>query len=235
VRGLEDAPELRANALVGEARFALGAAGADGLVIACRDTKGPALAAVVRGTPGLRERPVDDQLGLRGAPAAVLSFDHATAIPLGGVDAAARAGALVHAGVAGIARGIARRAHEMAFAYAEERYQGGGPIIIHGAVRDMLARMAERELGVGRAPEPATAVDPAVALAQKAACTDAAVATTTDAVQVFGGMGYMRETGVEKLMRDARYCQLFPASNWATREALLQLQRTRRASSGHGT
>ncbi len=63
------------------------------------------------------------------------------------------------------------------------------------------------------------------ALARKTAVTDAAVLSTIDAVQVFGGMGYMHETGVEKLMRDAKYCQLFPTPNWHARDALLEFTR----------
>jgi alkylation response protein AidB-like acyl-CoA dehydrogenase len=59
------------------------------------------------------------------------------------------------------------------------------------------------------------------ALALKIAVTDAAVRSTTDAVQVFGGAGYMHDTGVEKLMRDAKYCQLFPEPNWAAQDELV--------------
>jgi alkylation response protein AidB-like acyl-CoA dehydrogenase len=47
------------------------------------------------------------------------------------------------------------------------------------------------------------------------------VAIATDAVQVFGGTGYMRETGAEKLMRDAKCLQLWPEPNWVARERLV--------------
>ena len=57
------------------------------------------------------------------------------------------------------------------------------------------------------------------------AATDAAVASTTDAVQVFGGTGYMVETGIEKLMRDAKYCQLFPEPNWVAHDELMRSER----------
>jgi alkylation response protein AidB-like acyl-CoA dehydrogenase len=73
-------------------------------------------------------------------------------------------------------------------------------------------------------------IDQAQALAVKIAATDAAVASTTDAVQVFGGTGYMVETGIEKLMRDAKYCQLFPESNWVAHDELMRLERAGRGA-----
>ncbi len=48
-------------------------------------------------------------------------------------------------------------------------------------------------------------------------------------MQVFGGTGYMVETGVEKLMRDAKYCQLFPECNWVAHDELMRSERA-----GHG-
>jgi alkylation response protein AidB-like acyl-CoA dehydrogenase len=209
----------------GAARFVLGAEGADGYVVACRDGNETVLVEVAANAEGLVRREIDDQLGLRGATAAALSFHEVAATQLGGGQAAERADALLHAGIGAIARGVTQRASDLAHEYAENRYQGGGPIIIHGAVRDMLARIDERRLGM--APAESAELELATALARKIALSDAAVDSTIDAVQVFGGMGYMLETGVEKLMRDAKYCQLYPTSNWIAREALLETQRKR--------
>jgi alkylation response protein AidB-like acyl-CoA dehydrogenase len=105
-------------------------------------------------------------------------------------------------------------------------------IIEHDAVSDMLAAMAVRLACWPRiAVDPAElAVDPAQALAVKIAATDAAVASTTDAVQVFGGTGYMVETGIEKLMRDAKYCQLFPEPNWVAHGELMRSERAGHAA-----
>src|ERR1035437_6034354 len=130
---------------------------------------------------------------------------------------------VLRAGTAAIARGIARRAYEMAMEYANARRQTGVAIIEHGAVSDLLGAMAVR-LAI---PLPTSAGE-TQALAAKIVQTDAAVATTTDAVQVFGGTGYIRETGVEKLMRDAKYCQLFPEPNWVAQDELMRLERARR-------
>jgi len=68
----------------------------------------------------------------------------------------------------------------------------------------------------------------AQALAAKITETDAAAASATDAVQVSGGTGYMCETGIEKLMRDANYCQLYPEPNWVAQDQLMQLERAKR-------
>ena len=46
---------------------------------------------------------------------------------------------------------------------------------------------------------------------------------------MFGGTGYIRETGIEKLMRDAKYCQLFPEPNWVAQDELMHLERRRKA------
>jgi alkylation response protein AidB-like acyl-CoA dehydrogenase len=95
-------------------------------------------------------------------------------------------------------------------------------IIHHEAVRDMLAAMLERR-AAACLPALDAEGDESAELAAKIAASDAAVATTTDAVQVFGGTGYMHETGVEKLMRDAKYLQLWPEPNWIARGLLLEL------------
>lgn len=199
----------------------LGAVGADGVVVVTGESAVLAVPAA-----GLSVQPDPRQMGLRAAAAGELTFDPADAARhIGSEAAAAESGvrALVYAGVAAISRGIGCRAHGIARAYAQTRIQGGVPIIEHGAVSEMLAKMAVRSLAAG--PLGAAAGDPAAALAHKIADSDAAMATTLDAVQVLGGIGYMVDTGVEKLMRDAKYCQLFPASNWRLRDELMRLER----------
>jgi butyryl-CoA dehydrogenase len=229
---------LSQRSLVGRVASALGAHGADGIVLAI-DRGEPALVAIDARGSGIACARDDAQMGLRAAPAASIELALAdvevlaaastdadgTARPeagrakvSAGAREVARATALVRAGTAAVARGITRRAYELAYDYARERRQGGVAIIEHEAVADMLAAMAVT-LAL-RAPAPA---DAAEALALKIAATDAAVASTTDAVQVFGGTGYMYETGVEKLMRDAKYCQLFPEPNWIARQQLVRL------------
>ncbi|HEY7891072.1 MAG TPA: acyl-CoA dehydrogenase family protein [Solirubrobacteraceae bacterium] len=203
--------------LDGNIACALGCHGVDGVVLLALDRSSPATWALHANTAGLKFKRDLAQLGLRGAAAASLELQDVSA-PSTDCDTVidgASASALLYAGTAAIARGIARRAHEMAFEYAQARQQGGVAIIEHDAVSDMLTAMAVRltcrpEMLI----EASGKLRLAQSLAAKIAATDAAVATTTDAVQVFGGTGYMVETGIEKLMRDAKYCQLFPQANW---------------------
>jgi alkylation response protein AidB-like acyl-CoA dehydrogenase len=224
--------------LDGRLACALGAHGADGFVILL-DGPERAASAVGAGAAGLRVERDLAQMGLRAAPAASLELAGVACAPAPGGSggsgttlSVASAAALLRAGTAAIAHGIARRAYEMALEYAHARQQGGVAIIDHDAVSDMLAAMAVRlacwpGIAVDRA---GLAVDPAQALAVKIAATDAAVASTTDAVQVFGGTGYMVETGIEKLMRDAKYCQLFPEPNWVAQNELMRSERAGRAA-----
>lgn len=212
---------------------ALGALGADGLAVLTRDPDAAVL-TFPAGAPGVEIATTDPQLGLRAAAAASVSFSPAAAeiaLPQSETPAVAQSLTLLRAGTAAIARGVARRAQEMALAYAETRLQGGVPIVEHDAVREMLAAMAVR-VSAAPCPSGASGGDPTVGLSGangqaggadaatarvvgiKVATTDAAVATTTDAVQVFGGAGYMHETGIEKLMRDAKVLQLWPEPNW---------------------
>ncbi len=206
--------------------------GTDGLVAFAANGAPPEAIALAPDAPGLSLRRDRSQMGLRAAAAADLVAEGAEAEPSDSGISSAAAQALVQAGVAAIARGISRRAYELAWEYAQSRYQGGVSIIEHGAVREMLAHMLVRLRAAGPASSEtaspggsAESAGLADALAAKVSATDAAVATTTDAVQVFGGIGYMLETGVEKLMRDAKYCQLYPEPNWLAREELVRLER----------
>jgi alkylation response protein AidB-like acyl-CoA dehydrogenase len=200
----------------------LGALGADGIVVAAPGEE-PAMLALAAEAPGLRMEACEPQLGLRSAAAARISLPEVAAELVSGPEeagsAAAASLALLRAGSAAIARGVARRAFEVALDYAQTRVQGGVAIVEHDAVRRMLAGMA---VGLAAAPAPDGAwVDQAAALAAKVAASDAAVAASCDAVQVFGGTGYMHETGVEKLMRDAKYLQLWPEPNWTADDAIV--------------
>lgn len=121
--------------------------------------------------------------------------------------------------VAATAVGVARAALDAARDYAQRRLQFGRPIAANQAVQFMLADMA-------------TAVETARLLVWKAAWAldqgrpgtlegamakyyagDVAMKVTTDAVQVFGGYGYMRDYPVEKYMRDAKIMQIYEGTN----------------------
>jgi alkylation response protein AidB-like acyl-CoA dehydrogenase len=205
----------------GELCPALGALGATGLVVVTREPHAAVLPIELDGA-GIRVEASEPQLGLRAAASARISLSGVQVgcpLPPDRAEvAAARSLDLLRAGTAAIARGVARRAQRLAHEYALDRIQGGVPIVEHDAVRDMLAAMAVRIAGVPGADRGTGRCE---ALAAKVAATEAAVETATDAVQVFGGTGYMHETGVEKLMRDAKHLQLWPAPNWIARDLLM--------------
>lgn len=107
--------------------------------------------------------------------------------------------------------GVARAALEHALAYARERVQGGRPIFEHQSVKARLFRMftrveAARSLA-RRVMMHNSTVAPALlqySIASKVYCTQAAFDVSSDALQIFGGNGLVREYPVEKLLRDAR-------------------------------
>ena len=111
--------------------------------------------------------------------------------------------------------GVARTAMELSLTYAKKRIQFGVPIANHQAVQFMLADMA-KDLDAARLLtwKAAWLADQGIrnsreAAIAKAFAADMAMRVTTDAVQVYGGMGYTRWHPVEKLMRDAKVIQIY--------------------------
>jgi len=135
-------------------------------------------------------------------------------------------------GVAAQALGIAEGALEEAINYARVRKQFGQPIIGFQAIQHMLADMAT-EVEAARALLYATCrmIDSKTVknFAKESAmcklyCSDVAMRVTTNAVQIFGGYGYMKEYPVEKMMRDAKITQIYEGTNQIQRnEIALQL------------
>lgn len=217
--------------------LALGAHRADGLVFmfpASTDARGSGSRALyaARSAAQLQLARDEHQLGLGGAPAAKVTlratWDDCEPDPpwldgIGGGSAGSRClFEFMRQGAAAVARGIARHAKQLALEYAYARHQGGVAIIEHDAVRDMLGAMMVREV-CQPCHAPAGPGSEAKALAAKIAGCDAAIATTTDAVQVLGGTGYMRPTGAEKLMRDAKCLSLFPEPGWVAQDMLMRI------------
>jgi len=111
--------------------------------------------------------------------------------------------------------GIARSALELSLRYASKRVQFGVPIVRHQAVQLMLADMA-KEIEAARLLvwKAAWLADQGIqntkeAAIAKAFAADMAMRVTTDAVQIYGGMGYTKWHPVEKLMRDAKVIQIY--------------------------
>ena len=127
-------------------------------------------------------------------------------------------------GVAAQAVGIAQGALEAAVQYARQRRQFNSPISSLQAVQQMMAEMAmqieaARSLVYLTARHiDAGARNPAKYSAMcKALASDVAMKVTTDAVQIFGGYGYMKDYPVEKMMRDAKITQIYEGTNQVQR------------------
>ena len=122
--------------------------------------------------------------------------------------------------IAAQALGIAQGAFDIAARYAAEREQFGKRISDFQGIQFLLADMAMQieaaRLLVYRAAAACDAQDPRLtyfAAIAKAHASDTAMQVTTDAVQVLGGYGYMREYGVERMMRDAKITQIYEGTN----------------------
>ena len=132
-------------------------------------------------------------------------------------------------GIAALGLGLAQAALDEAACYAKQRVQFGKPIIAFQAVQHMLADMAiqleaARALVYGAArhidahPHNMSKVSSMC----KVFATDMAMKVATDAVQVMGGYGYMREYPVEKMMRDAKILQIYEGTNQIQRNVVGQ-------------
>jgi acyl-CoA dehydrogenase len=118
-----------------------------------------------------------------------------------------------------MAVGIARAAFEFACAYSKERVQFGVPIAMHQAIQFMIADMAT-EIEASRLLTWKSAVlldqgqrNTLLSSHAKRFAADTAMKVTTDAVQVYGGYGFIKEYPVEKLMRDAKIMQLYEGTS----------------------
>jgi alkylation response protein AidB-like acyl-CoA dehydrogenase len=188
--------------------------------------KGITAFLVEKETPGFRFGAHERKMGIRACPAAELVFDGAevpVANRLGeegeGYKIALSALGEGRISIAAACVGIARSALEASAGYLQQRRAFGAPLAEQGGLRFMLAEMA-REVATARAVTrvAATAKDRGESIAEvssiaKWTASDAAMRVATDAVQLFGASGYSRETGIERLMRDAKGAQIYEGTN----------------------
>ncbi|MDD5492573.1 MAG: acyl-CoA dehydrogenase family protein [bacterium] len=132
-------------------------------------------------------------------------------------------------GVAAQALGIAQGAFDKAIEYARQRVQFGKPVISFQAVSHMLADMATQiEAARALVYECSRLIDSGakdvskLSAMAKVFASDVAMKVTVDAVQVFGGYGYMKEYPVEKMMRDAKITQIYEGTNQIQRNVIAQ-------------
>ncbi|NWF28585.1 acyl-CoA dehydrogenase family protein [Streptomyces sp. PKU-EA00015] len=188
--------------------------------------KGVSAFLVPTDTPGLTRRTIHGKLGLRGQATAELVFEDVR-VPAGallgregkGFSIAMSALAKGRMSVAAGCVGIAQAALEAAVGYAGEREQFGRPIAHHQLVQELISDIAVdvdaarlltwRVAGlVDRGEDFATAASKA-----KLFASEAAVRAANNALQVFGGYGYIDEYPVGKLLRDARVMTLYEGTS----------------------
>jgi butyryl-CoA dehydrogenase len=132
-------------------------------------------------------------------------------------------------GIASLGVGLAQAALDEAVTYAKQRVQFAKPIISFQAVQHILADMAiQLEAARSLVYAAAKHIDKhpkdmsKVSSMCKVFATDMAMKVTTDAVQVLGGYGYMKEYPVEKMMRDAKILQIYEGTNQIQRNVVGQ-------------
>jgi len=188
--------------------------------------KGISAFVVPRDADGVTVDKKEDKLGQRASNTATISFNDAE-IPaenlLGEENKGFRLAMMTldrtRPGVSASATGLARAALEFATGYAKERVQFGVPIAMHQAIQFMIADMATKvhasrllvwqsasllDQGKRNTLESSHA---------KRFAADSAMEVATDAVQVYGGYGFIKEYPVEKLMRDAKIFQLYEGTS----------------------
>ncbi len=195
---------------------------------------------VEKGTQGLGYGKKEEKMGLRASPTVELVLDNAR-VPAENLlgsegDGFRVAMSALDSGritIAATSVGLAQAALDCAAAYACQRRQFDTQIIDFQGVGFMLADMASKvetaRLLVHKAAWLRDQGQPYSHIAAMAKCvaTDAAMAVSTDAVQVLGGYGYTREYPVERLMRDAKVMQIVEGTNQVQRVVIARhLKRT---------
>ena len=191
-----------------------------------RGRKGISTFIVTPDMPGFRVGKKEDKMGLRASPTVQLIFD-GLRVPADHLLGAEGSG-LMYAlqslengrlGIAAQAIGIARSALELATAYAAERRQFGEPLRSFQAIQFKLADMATR-VTAARALLHATAAakdrgEPITQYASmcKLFASETAMAVTSDALQIYGGYGYIKDYPIERLFRDAKVTAIYEGTS----------------------
>ena len=199
-----------------------------------RGARGASAFIVEDGTPGFSYGKKEDKMGIRASVTRELIFEDCR-IPAENLISREGMGFMVamktldrsRPGVAAQAVGIAQGALDEALVYASQRRQFGKRIDSFQGIQFMLADMATRveaaralTYSVARMMDAgAKRIEKESAMA-KLFAADTAMSVTTDAVQIFGGYGYMREYPVEKMMRDAKITQIYEGTNQIQRSVI---------------
>jgi acyl-CoA dehydrogenase len=191
-----------------------------------KGARGMSALIVPRDTPGLVIGKEEDKMGHRASNTTELFFEEAR-VPVENILAKEGLGLLVamktldktraSVGAAGV--GLARAALEYAIEYSKTRLQFGKPIALLQATAFKLAQMA-MEINAARhlVWHAAWLMDQGKPCGKESAMakcfgTDVGMRTTVEALQIYGGYGYMKDYPMEKLMRDAKLLQIYEGTN----------------------
>jgi alkylation response protein AidB-like acyl-CoA dehydrogenase len=214
--------------LSGTKRFITNAGWADWYLIFAKT--GPecfGIFMVHRDDPGIRFGRQEDKMGMRGSPTADVILEDCR-IPAGREVGDPQRGAeyiveMLHNSrltIAAHALGIAQGALDEALNYTRSREQFGQPIsrfqLLRGMVADMVLKVEAARSVLYQAVDHRMHAHPRArkfASLAKVLCSDAAMAVATDAVQLHGGYGFLKDYPVERMMRDAKVTQIWEGTN----------------------
>jgi butyryl-CoA dehydrogenase len=206
-----------------------------------RGARGHSVFIVEKGTPGFDFGKKENKLGIRASSTMELIFEdcRVPAKNLLGKEGRGFIGVMrtfdyTRPGVAAQALGVAQGALDWAIKYSKERHQFGQPISAFQGIQFMLADMATKleaaralVYSVARLIDSGAKDTSRYSAEAKLFASDTAMEVTTDAMQIFGGYGYMKEYPVEKYFRDAKITQLYEGTNQIQRQVIaLDLIRT---------
>jgi len=201
-----------------------------------KGARGASAFIVEKGTPGFDFGKKENKLGIRASATRELIFEDCS-IPKENLIGREGTGFIVamknfdqtRSGIAAQAVGLAQGALNEAIVYAHERRTFGKAIISHQAVQHMLADMATQvEAARALTYQSARCCDSGAkdmskySSMAKMFASDVCMKVTVDAVQIFGGYGYMKEYPVEKMMRDAKILQIYEGTNQIQRSVIGQ-------------
>jgi len=199
-----------------------------------KGARGVSCFIVEKGMPGFSFGKKENKMGIRASATRELIFEDCE-VPEENRIGREGAGFLLamktfdvsRPGIAAQGVGLAQGALDEAVIYAKQRHQFGHPVIANQGLQWMLADMATKVeasrallYAVCRTLDSGVKGVSKLSAMCKVQATDTAMSVTTDAVQVLGGYGYMREYPVEKMMRDAKILQIYEGTNQIQREVI---------------
>ncbi|HET7521881.1 MAG TPA: acyl-CoA dehydrogenase family protein [Bacillales bacterium] len=218
--------------LNGQKMFISNGGVADLYTVFAQTGQGISAFVVDKGTPGFEVGKLEEKMGIKGSPTAQLFFENCRvpADNLIGKDGEGWLYAMKtfdksRPTIGAQALGIAQGALDACINYVQEREQFGKPIASFQGVQFMIADMTTQiEAARGLVYKAAAMVNDLKSTGKnqeltrqasmaKMFASDTAMKVTTDAVQLFGGYGYMKEYAVERMMRDAKITQIYEGTN----------------------